>query len=350
MIFRVINEERMPQVEELWTQCFEKRGEPFFERYFSTYCGRDNTVLGGFDEQNHLLTMLHLNPYMLQLRGVEILTPYIVGVATDARFRGQHLMGELLKMSFQVLRSQKFPFVFLRPVAEVIYRPYGFTGVDYHGQPDLHRFKSDFDLTPVALDDADAVKMQLSPFYNRYTADKNTVLRTDFQWHKLLGMARAEGTKCYFLYKEGLKAGYALVQDDGQVAECIVPEGLQTEVSSDRAFIMARCIDARAALSRLPVPEGLGNLQLNLLLTDSSLSENSHLLHIEIRDGQLKFSSTVEPEDVTMKMEAFTRLCFGAEDLLNLVADGSVKVQDATKLAGLAKLFPVRRTYINEYF
>ena len=34
MIFRVVNEERMPQVAELWDYCFEKREEPFFKYYF----------------------------------------------------------------------------------------------------------------------------------------------------------------------------------------------------------------------------------------------------------------------------------------------------------------------------
>ena len=30
MIYRMVNEERMPQVEDLWDYCFEHKDEPFF--------------------------------------------------------------------------------------------------------------------------------------------------------------------------------------------------------------------------------------------------------------------------------------------------------------------------------
>ena len=50
MIYRVVNAERMPQVEELWDYCFEKRQEPFFQYYFNEYVGKNNMVIGGFEK------------------------------------------------------------------------------------------------------------------------------------------------------------------------------------------------------------------------------------------------------------------------------------------------------------
>ena len=85
MIYRVLSKERMYQAEELWNYCFEKKTEPFFRYYFEQYCGKDNMVIGGFDkvgEEEKLRTMLHVNPYMLRLRGQEMLVPYLVGIAT----------------------------------------------------------------------------------------------------------------------------------------------------------------------------------------------------------------------------------------------------------------------------
>ena len=49
MIYRVVNEERLPQVAELWDYCFEKRQEPFFQYYFGEYVGKNNMVIGGFE-------------------------------------------------------------------------------------------------------------------------------------------------------------------------------------------------------------------------------------------------------------------------------------------------------------
>ncbi len=73
----------MPQVEELWDYCFEKRNDPFFKFYFEQYCGLRNIVIGGFesfDEALSLQTMVHVNPYMLRVRGREMLVPYLVGI------------------------------------------------------------------------------------------------------------------------------------------------------------------------------------------------------------------------------------------------------------------------------
>ena len=124
MIYRVVNEERMPEVADLWAYCFEKKEDPFFQYYFKEYCGKDNMVIGGFDkigEREVLRTMLHLNPYMLRIRGEEQIVPYIVGVATAPEARGQHLFAPLLETAFEVLRSQGFSFVTLMPIFAGIY-------------------------------------------------------------------------------------------------------------------------------------------------------------------------------------------------------------------------------------
>ena len=129
MIYRVLSKERMYQAEELWDYCFEKKTEPFFQYYFEQYCGKDNMVIGGFDkvgEEEKLRTMLHVNPYMLHLRGQEMLVPYLVGIATAPEARGQHLLRPLLETAFEVLRSQGFPFVTLMPISAGIYLPYEF--------------------------------------------------------------------------------------------------------------------------------------------------------------------------------------------------------------------------------
>lgn len=83
MDFRIINDETLPKIMELWDYCFEKNDTPFFKWYFNEYCLKENMVLGGFDEKSgNLMNMLHLNPYTINLRGRDLKLPYIVGVAT----------------------------------------------------------------------------------------------------------------------------------------------------------------------------------------------------------------------------------------------------------------------------
>ena len=60
MDFRMLNAKLLPQAANLWDYCFEKKGDPFYEWYFSEYCLKQNTVIGGFDDDK-LACMLHLN-------------------------------------------------------------------------------------------------------------------------------------------------------------------------------------------------------------------------------------------------------------------------------------------------
>ena len=111
MDFRLLNSAFLPQAAELWDYCFEKKGDPFYEWYFSEYCLKNKLVLGGFVEKsNRLANMLHLNPYNVLLRGRKEAMPYIVGVATAPEARGQHLTLPLLELAFKVLRGEHFAF------------------------------------------------------------------------------------------------------------------------------------------------------------------------------------------------------------------------------------------------
>lgn len=126
MDFRLINEKTLPQVAALWDECFEKKGTPFYEWYFSEYALKQNKMLGGF-EDHRLMTMVHLNPYTIHVRNKDFRVPYLVGVATAPEARGRHVMGELMDKTFTMLRAMKVPFVVLMPIHAGIYLPYGFS-------------------------------------------------------------------------------------------------------------------------------------------------------------------------------------------------------------------------------
>lgn len=92
---------------------------------FPGICLKQNRILGGFQD-GKLRTMLHLNPYVLRVRGRDWKVPYIVGVATDPVARGHHVMGQLMDTAFTMLRAMKVPFVILMPIYAGIYQPYGY--------------------------------------------------------------------------------------------------------------------------------------------------------------------------------------------------------------------------------
>ena len=85
MDFRLAKEEDRDLVESLWAYCFEPREHPFFQWYFSKFYQPENVLMGFKDGEMACLT--HLNPYTLRLRGGDVPTSYIVGLATHPAAR-----------------------------------------------------------------------------------------------------------------------------------------------------------------------------------------------------------------------------------------------------------------------
>ena len=69
--------------------------------------------------------------------------------------------------------------------------------------------------------------------------------------------------------------------------------------------MMARCLDARLALAKLPVAASMSSGSVVLLLTDKMLERNNHLLQLRTSPGKLEAVSTLEQEEVTMDMGTF---------------------------------------------
>ncbi len=335
--------------------------------------------------------MLHLNPYMLKIRGIGQLTPYIVGVATAPEARGRHLLRPLLETAFEVLRSERFPFAILMPLAAGIYLPYQFSYCYYRHSYDMELAQLRTTAGSVALRVERMLpeKNILAVLYAAVTACWNAVpVRTDFQWSKLLQVHELEQVMCAVCFDGEEPAGYMLYKiEDGvfRVLELLAVSqaarsrllqfaaGHQSEArrfswlaepwdktylgfadqslsGSLHPFMMARCLDARQALSLLPDMPAVPDGEVTLLLTDKLIERNNHLLKLSITAGHPEAESTTATEEAALDMAAFTQMYFGAFTASELCEAGMLKITDSSKLAVLDNIFPKCRNYINEYF
>lgn len=123
---------------ELWEEAFSEDSREFGDYYFEEKV-KDNRVLVLMGEegdekpgengqkQDRVDAMIHLNPYVLMVRGRCWRVDYLVGVATRGSKRHRGYMRRLLLRMMKDLRREGMPFCFLMPADEAIYRPFGFT-------------------------------------------------------------------------------------------------------------------------------------------------------------------------------------------------------------------------------
>lgn len=110
----------------LWKKCFGD-SDLYMDYYFGEKC-RKSKLLTDI-EDNHVVSMLYLNPYELMWKGKKIKSYYIVGVATEEKYRKQGRMRKLLEQAFVLMKEEQVPFTYLMPVNTKIYEPFAFQTV-----------------------------------------------------------------------------------------------------------------------------------------------------------------------------------------------------------------------------
>ncbi len=393
MDFRLVNAKTLPQAMDLWDECFEKKGTPFYEWYHSSYALQQNQIVGGF-ENNQLMTMLHLNPYVLHLQGKEWRIPYIVGVATDPVARGSHVMGQLLETTFTMLRAMKVPFVILMPIYAGIYQPYGFAYT--HFRKEYNFPLRTLDLGGNAMDrytlrqvSTEKAASLLAPVYETaMTHYHGWVKRDQRVWENTLITAAAEGYETVVVENHGAPMGYGVYNKENGVVS--VQEMLFTDASakarllhymkgfsgtwqslrwlaaaddltylqlSDQQlspkvapFMMGRIINATQCLQALTIPESLLGETLVLGLKDEQIPLNTMLVKLHFTKEGTQILNTLDDPDILLDIRAFTQLFFGALSVQALLHSGMVYAANAAAAEKLKTIFPKKNNWINEYF
>lgn len=109
----------------LYEEIFDEDSPAFVDYYFRVKAA-ENEIFVVENEKQEILATLHLNPYKMMFCGEKAKTNYIVAVATRADCRHQGMMRSLLQASLQEMYRREETFTWLMPVAEAIYRPFGF--------------------------------------------------------------------------------------------------------------------------------------------------------------------------------------------------------------------------------
>lgn len=107
----------------LYEEVFNDSRE-FVDYYYEDKC-LDNTIFVSVENEK-IVSMLHLNPYYMNICGHTEKVYYVVAVATAEPERHKGHMTRLFDAAFDYMRREHIPFCFLLPADERIYSWLGF--------------------------------------------------------------------------------------------------------------------------------------------------------------------------------------------------------------------------------
>ncbi len=99
MKIRKLDQSEHGKTRSLWEQVFSEDSQEFVDYYYYIKT-KDNTIYV-IEEDDEIRAMLQLNPYQVKLQESVVPSDYIVGVATQAEYRGRGYMRNLLIHALQ---------------------------------------------------------------------------------------------------------------------------------------------------------------------------------------------------------------------------------------------------------
>lgn len=409
MEVRLLKQQEHGKTRLLWEKVFQEDSKAFLDYYYF-FKTRENSVYV-VEEDEEIRSMLHLNPFLIQVGEGQFDVRYIIAVATEESYRKRGYMGMLLRKAMQAMYQEKQPFTFLMPAAEAIYTPYDFRFVyDQNVWKYTVVEKQEQKSLPVSEagigDGAD-----LAAFFMEYFSERFQIYAVrDEQYYQTMlfeqqsengGIAilkRSEKIVGCFLYgdEDGLEIREPLYLKEyetefwaavGKICEkhgqkeALVYAGISeeekigtVEFQKKKPTIMVRILHLESLLRLLKTKAG-EQIDCSFAVLDSILTQNSRVWKLqsspigEIEEGE----DTVKEADVAKEVEkqrssdcetkiyvretedsegvlsiaALTSLLFGYKSVEEVTEEPDVFLSE--RLMGeLKKIQPLDKIYLNE--
>lgn len=403
MEVRLLKQQEHGKTRLLWEKVFQEDSKAFLDYYYF-FKTRENSVYV-VEEDEEIRSMLHLNPFLIQVGEGQFDGRYIIAVATEESYRKRGYMGMLLRKAMQAMYQEKQPFTFLMPAAEAIYTPYDFRFVyDQNVWKYTAVEKQEQKSLPVSEagigDGAD-----LAAFFMEYFSERFQIYAVrDEQYYQTMlfeqqsengGIAilkRSEKIVGCFLYgdEDGLEIREPLYLKEyetefwaavGKICEkhgqkeALVYAGISeeekigtVEFQKKKPTIMVRILHLESLLRLLKTKAG-EQIDCSFAVLDSILTQNSRVWKLqsspigEIEEGEdtakevekqrssdcktkIYVRETEDSEGV-LSIAALTSLLFGYKSVEEVAEDPDVFLSE--RLMGeLKKIQPLDKIYLNE--
>lgn len=371
MKIRKLDQSEHGKTRSLWEQVFSEDSQEFVDYYYYIKT-KDNTIYV-IEEDDEIRAMLQLNPYQVKLQESVVPSDYIVGVATQAEYRGRGYMRNLLIHALQDQYLQKMPFTFLMPAAEAIYYPYDFRFVYEQKQIELDEaffsarkeYKNDEyrNISQERIVDRDARFMdagKMAAFVEENFSDCwNVVALRNAQYYQtqILEQQSEFGGMRLVFEEEKLVCIYAYAKEEGlEIREPLYLEGKEdlfwasvdglrepeekvsvyglkeapdwpddeTSAYKEKPLIMIRIVHLQELFSKMKILSEC-EIHCSFAVIDPILHKNSRIWKLSSSKGEESLSvSETEDSQGVLSIAALTEILFGYKTPEEIRAEESV--------------------------
>ena len=317
---------------ELYREVFSTDSEGFVDYYYTEKI--KNNQIYVMEDGEKIVGMLHLNPYILKVNGLEKETNYIVAVATKEEYRKQGIMRKLLTKALYDMYDANQTFTFLMPVAESIYLPYDFRTVyeqNHTYYSEEHEGKG-FDIQELKTEECE----ELADVMNHFLSGNFQVYayRNKEYFERLKKEYESDGAKL-MLYRK-----------DGQIIDmrpCVPDDDI---IKGSMPKIMIRIVDVRRMLMSLRLKSLMA---VAFHVTDPVIEENNRCVVMTGTEfsGVMLMDSKPENSEGTITIAALGSLLFGAKTVDEICEEDGVSMSERMK-GEMKKIVPLSRIYLNE--
>lgn len=372
MILRKLKGSEHGLTRPLWERVFDDDTQEFLDYYYTNKT--DDNEIYVIEKDGEIHSMLHLNPYVMQIREKEEGSRYIVAVATDILYRKQGYMRELLRKSIRDMYVQKIPFAFLMPASDKIYYPHHFRFIydaeQWEASAPDGRDVSAKELTSRLTGQKVQLRCAVQADCRRIARFAQSILKDQYQvyvkrdwiYYETMLIEQFSQKGGILLAEEGGEIRGAVLYDemDGfSVREPLIMPGYENifkdgglllhKKEKKKPIIMARLLHVESLMSCMVCT---GETDFQFELVDPVIRENNKIF--QIRGNQEHLVARTRPlvkgkhENVQkISVSALTTILFGYKPI-EKVEEEEQEMFSAEFKEQIGKLVPLDRVFLNE--
>lgn len=203
----------------LWKHVFGD-ADTYIDRFFSQVYTPENTLV--HKEDGHIVSMLHMVPYELDINGECFKAVYLYALATEEKYRERSIMSGLIRQAHTIAEERGYLCSFLIPEGESLfgfYKRFGYTVPFYDDEIIIRKDRLNQEISFVKSDKS---RNELWDVYaSSYDRQDKKIMLGKEQFLFFLEDFLEAGGKPYCVMAADKRLGYAYgISENGKITIC----------------------------------------------------------------------------------------------------------------------------------